>query len=101
MTRDTQAGPSQGPLAHCVRHAIERYFKDLHGQCPGTALYEQVMAQVEAPLVEAVMRHVNYNQCQAAKILGINRNTLRKKLLAYGLNGRSDTTPSSPSENLP
>lgn len=101
MTHDSQAKTGQGPLASCVRHAIERYFKDLHGQCPGTALYEQVMAQVEAPLVDAVMRHVNYNQCQAAKILGINRNTLRKKLLAYGLNGRPDTLSSSPSENLP
>ncbi len=101
MTDDSHVKTGQGPLANCVRHAIERYFKDLHGQCPGTALYEQVMAQVEAPLVEAVMRHVNYNQCQAAKILGINRNTLRKKLLAYGLNGRSETLSSLSSENLP
>ncbi len=101
MSHDSQGKTGQGPLANCVRHAIERYFKDLHGQCPGTALYEQVMAQVEAPLVETVMRHVNYNQCQAAKILGINRNTLRKKLLAYGLNGRSDNLSPSSSENLP
>ncbi|MHB8254121.1 MAG: helix-turn-helix domain-containing protein, partial [Acidiferrobacter sp.] len=74
----TKAG--QGPLAMCVRRAVERYFADLHGQCPGTALYETVIAEVEAPLIETVMRQVGYNQCQAAKILGINRNTLRKKL---------------------
>ena len=101
MSQEILAKAGQGPLATCVRHAVERYFKDLHGQCPGTALYETVIAQVEAPLIETVMRHVGYNQCQAAKILGINRNTLRKKLLAYGLTDRFDYPTLSPSETPP
>jgi len=83
----------------CVRRAVECYFGDLHGQCPGSALYEIVIAQVEAPLIETVMRHVGHNQCQAAKILGINRNTLRKKLVTYGLNGRPETPSTPPGEN--
>jgi len=91
MNPDAFVKPGQGPLATCVRHAVERYFKDLHGQCPGTSLYEIVMAEVEAPLIGAVMRHVGHNQCQAAKILGINRNTLRKKLVAYGLTERTES----------
>jgi len=99
MSEEPRAKIGQGPLSQCVRHAVERYFKDLHGQCPGTALYETVIAQVEAPLIETVMRQVGHNQCQAAKILGINRNTLRKKLMTYGLNGRSEFPPPLPGEN--
>ncbi|WP_298139619.1 helix-turn-helix domain-containing protein [Acidiferrobacter sp.] len=90
MNRDKPAQAGRGPLAECVRAAVERYFRDLDGQCPGTALYETVISEVEAPLIETVMRHVGYNQCQAAKILGINRNTLRKKLLCYGLAERPE-----------
>ncbi|WP_297388285.1 helix-turn-helix domain-containing protein [Acidiferrobacter sp.] len=96
MSEDRPAKAGQGPLAGCVRLAVERYFKDLNGQCPGTSLYETVIGEVEAPLIETVMRHVGHNQCQAAKILGINRNTLRKKLLSYGLAERPD--PLSPTQ---
>jgi Fis family transcriptional regulator len=42
-----------------------------------------VLSEVEKPLLEVVMHHANSNQCQAAEILGINRNTLRKKLKLY------------------
>lgn len=85
MNDSKSAPPGHGALPHCVRTAVERYFRDLHGQAPGTGLYETVIAEVEAPLIEIVMRHAQYNQCIAAKILGINRNTLRKKLQTYGL----------------
>ena len=44
------------------------------------------IVEVEKPLLEIVMRHVKSNQCKAAEILGINRNTLRKKLKLYKLN---------------
>ncbi len=90
----------RGPLSACVRRAVERYFEDLHGNFPGTALHETVIAEVEAPLLETVMRHTHYNQCLAAKILGINRNTLRKKLLAYGLHERAQAAPAQASEPL-
>lgn len=74
----------RGPIASCVKSSIERYFQDLNGEKPGH-LYEMVIAEVEAPLLEAVMHFAQDNQSQAAKYLGINRNTLRKKLKLYGL----------------
>lgn len=101
MSQDPPAKAGQGPLANCVRAAVERYFKDLHGQCPGTSLYETVMTEIEAPLLETVMRHTGYNQCQAAKILGINRNTLRKKLLTYGLGEPAKSSSPEKNKELP
>lgn len=73
-----------GPLGTCVRSVLERYFHDLGGEVP-VDLYEMVITQIEAPLLEFTMERVQHNQCQAAKVLGINRNTLRKKLKLYGL----------------
>lgn len=81
--RKTREG-QRGPLALCVQAALERYFQDLDGEKPG-ALYDMVLEQVEPPLLEAAMDYANGNQSQAAKLLGINRNTLRKKLKAHGL----------------
>jgi Fis family transcriptional regulator len=61
---------------------MERYFHTLNGE-KVSGVYDMVMAEVEKPLLEAVMKHVQSNQCRAAEILGINRNTLRKKLKQY------------------
>lgn len=83
MSRDQHS--RKGPIATCVKTTVERYFQDLDGANAGD-LYDMVLREVEAPLFEAVMSHTQSNQCQAAKILGINRNTLRKKLKLYGLN---------------
>ncbi len=48
-------------------------------------LYEIVLSEVERPLFTKVMQHVRGNQTKAAKLMGINRGTLRKKLKMYGL----------------
>ncbi len=77
-------GRGPGPLANCVKRALERYFRDLDGE-KATDLYSMVISEVERPLLEVVMRHAESNQCRAAEILGINRNTLRKKLKLHGL----------------
>ena len=72
------------PLSACVRHSLDAYFNDLGGR----RILKQsamVVADVEKPLLEAVMKHAGDNQLRAARILGINRNTLRKKLSLYGL----------------
>jgi Fis family transcriptional regulator len=74
----------KAPLAACVKQSLERYFHDLNGE-KTTGVYDMVIGEVEKPLLEIVMRHVQSNQCRAAELLGINRNTLRKKLKQHKL----------------
>ncbi len=63
---------------------MERYFSHLEGESVSN-LYGMVLAEVEAPLLEVVMRNVEGNQTRAAELLGLNRGTLRKKLKQYDL----------------
>ena len=72
------------PLSVCVTHAMQKYFSDLKGQEP-TNLHTFFINEVEKPFLEVVMDQVNGNQTKAAEMLGINRNTLRKKLKSYDL----------------
>ncbi len=72
------------PLHDSVRQALESYFMQLKGQAP-TNLYEMVLAEVEVPLLEAVMEYTKGNQSRAAILLGLSRGTLRKKLKIYGM----------------
>jgi Fis family transcriptional regulator len=71
----------QNEIADCVRRSLERYFKDLDGAKP-RSIYDMVLKNVERPMLEAVLDHADGNQSVAAEMLGINRNTLRKKILA-------------------
>ena len=66
-------------LAGAVRRALERYFRDLDGENP-TAIYDMVMKNVEKPMIETVLGKAAGNQTLAATMLGIDRNTLRKKM---------------------
>ena len=68
----------------CIRDSLELYFKDLRGVEPA-AMYEMILGVVEKPLLDVVMKHADHNQSRAAKWLGINRNTLRRKLLDHKL----------------
>ncbi len=72
------------PLQECVRDALSSYFRQLDGH-KATDLYQMVIAEVERPLFETVMQHAGGNQTHAARILGISRSTLRKKLAIYHL----------------
>ena len=72
------------PLRACVRHSVENYFRHLEGH-EASGLFALVMAEVEAPLFETTLAHAGGNQSRAAEMLGINRATLRKKLVRYGL----------------
>ena len=71
-------------LRDSVEHAVSSYFKHLEGQ-DVTDVYEMVLAEVEIPLLEVVMKYTRHNQTKAAQVLGLNRGTLRKKLKQYGL----------------
>jgi Fis family transcriptional regulator len=71
-------------LEECVRESLETYFKDLRGTEP-SAMHDMMIRVVEKPLLEVVMQHAENNQSKAAAWLGINRNTLRRKLLEHKL----------------
>ncbi len=72
------------PLCEQVKRSVEQYFEDLNGEQP-TNLHEFVIKQVERPLFEIVLRETRGNLSAAAKILGLNRATLRTRLNKYGL----------------
>jgi Fis family transcriptional regulator len=71
-------------LEQCVRRSLEQYFADLDGANPH-ALHDMVLTAVERPLLQFAMERADGNQSAAAELLGINRNTLRKKLQEYRL----------------
>ena len=71
-------------IEECVRTSLETYLRDLRGTEPD-GMYNMMLHVVERPLLEVVMRHADDNQSKAAHWLGLNRNTLRKKLLEHKL----------------
>ena len=75
---------NESEMARVVRRAIDGYFKDLDGEKP-CHVYDMVINCVEKPLLESVLHRVRGNQTHAAEMLGINRNTLRKKMKTHGI----------------
>ena len=73
-------------LAEAVKRALERYFKDMDGETPH-AIYDMVLKNVERPMIELVLSRADGNQTVAAAMLGINRNTLRKKMQLLRIKG--------------
>ncbi|OYU44634.1 MAG: Fis family transcriptional regulator [Burkholderiales bacterium PBB4] len=71
-------------IDECVRGSLEGYFRDLRGTEPH-GMYDMLVQAVEKPLLEVVMAQADNNQSKAAQWLGLNRNTLRKKLLEHKL----------------
>lgn len=69
-------------IADCVRRNLNRYFRDLDGESPH-AIYDMVLASVEKPMLEVIMKQAAGNQTAAAEMLGISRSTLRRKLAEY------------------
>ena len=74
----------ENSLRSQVEKALHRYFNHIEGE-PVTDLHQMVIAEVEIPLFEAVMKHTGNNKSKASVMLGINRGTLRTKLKTYGL----------------
>ncbi len=75
---------SKKHIEECVRTSLEGYFKDLRGTEPD-GMYDMMVRVVEKPLLEVVMKQADQNQSRAAQWLGLNRNTLRKKLVEHKL----------------
>ena len=76
---------SKKPLKDEVRKAMKRYFNQLDQSNIPIDVYQLVLNEVEPPLLNSVMNFSNNNQSKAAKILGINRTTLRTKLKKYNI----------------
>ena len=75
---------SKKQIEECIRTSLESYFRDLRGTDPD-GMYDMMVRVVEKPLLEVVMHHAEHNQSRAAEWLGLNRNTLRKKLVEHKL----------------
>ncbi len=75
---------SKKHIEECVRTSLEGYFKDLRGTEPD-GMYDMMVRVIEKPLLEVVMQQADNNQSRAAQWLGLNRNTLRKKLVDHKL----------------
>lgn len=88
FTQTTQAPHSaphqESTLRTEVEKSLKRFFQQLENE-PVTDLHRMVMSEVEAPLLEAVMRYTGNNQSKASVMLGLNRGTLRTKLKHYGM----------------
>lgn len=81
----TVDGTREPLLCDRVSRTVRRYLSDLdNAECP-EGLYDMVLAEVERPLLQEVMNWHGGNQSRAAATLGINRATLRKKLISHGL----------------
>ena len=75
---------SKKQIEEVVRTSLESYFRDLKGTEPDN-LHDMMVRVMEKPLLEVVMHRAEGNQSRAADWLGLNRNTLRKKLLEHKL----------------
>jgi Fis family transcriptional regulator, factor for inversion stimulation protein len=75
---------SKKQIEDVIRNSLEVYFKDLRG-APPAELYDHLIGIVEKPLLEVTLLHARGNQSKASIWLGLNRNTLRKKMARQGM----------------
>jgi len=74
------AGTDGESLSEAVERHLRQYFRAHGGDLPAAGLYERVLREVERPMIELSLAATGGNQIRAAKLLGLNRNTLRKKI---------------------
>jgi Fis family transcriptional regulator len=75
---------SKKKIEECIRDSLNAYFQDMDGVEPH-GMYDMLLNAVEKPLLDVVMQQAEQNQSRAAEWLGLNRNTLRKKLIEHKL----------------
>jgi len=72
-------------LAATVERHLRDYFAAHENNLPASGLYNRVLHEIERPLLQITLVECNGNQLRAAALLGLNRNTLRKKIRELGL----------------
>ena len=75
------------PLRQHVQNTISRYLQDMGNTAPEN-LYQMLLAEIEPPLIEEILKCTGGNQSRAASMLGITRNTLRTKMQRYSINAK-------------
>lgn len=80
LKKDMPAVPVTESLSQTVDRLISEYFTAHHGVLPPAGLYDRVLREVEKPLIMRTLQMTGGNQVKAAALLGLNRNTLRKKI---------------------
>jgi two-component system nitrogen regulation response regulator GlnG len=89
IAMDQSTSPTSG-LSSTVEHHLRAYFAAHERQLPTAGLYSRVLQEIERPLLAVTLAECRGNQLKAAELLGLNRNTLRKKIRELGLSaGRS------------
>lgn len=78
-------------LSAAVQSRLEWLIRTQPGILDDGSLYDRLIAEVERPLIETVLARCGHNQLRAARMLGINRNTLRKRLDTLGIEGVRQT----------
>lgn len=79
------ASTDEPGLYDALRRHLRAYFEAHEDALPPAGLYQRMLAMLEVPLLEEALRATGGNQLQAARLLGLNRNTLHKKMKQYGL----------------
>ena len=86
VTRASQsADEDAGNLSSLVERYLQAHFAEYGGELPPPGLYDRVIGEIERPLISHSLGAVRGNQIRAAQLLGLNRNTLRKKLRELGI----------------
>lgn len=67
-----------------IEGAVQDYLHNLNGD-RATNMYEVFLHEMEKPLLISLLKHTNHNQSKTAKMLGLNRGTLRAKMKTHGL----------------
>lgn len=83
--REAVADPSDITIGQAVELDLQRRLATLDGNLPPPGLYHRVLEEVEYPLILAALSATRGNQIKAAELLGLNRNTLRKKIKDLGV----------------
>jgi two-component system, NtrC family, nitrogen regulation response regulator GlnG len=76
----SESGRADDNLSNAVERYLARYFSGFDDGLPPPGLYHRILREVEAPLLSAALTATHGNQIRAADLLGVNRNTLRKKI---------------------